>query len=175
VDEDMTAALRELLDKYQIHETLMRYCRAVDRGDRDLLASCFHPDAFDDHGYFTAHGSEIADVIIAKIQEFSVASMHFVGNELIEVKGDSAFSEAYFFACLVVPLEGDEQATRIRAARYIDIFERRSGHWKIAKRTVVDEYDRIDRVVELTPGREFFHRGLRSPEDLIYHVQSLVE
>lgn len=175
MNQDLTTALRELLDKHEIHEMLMRYCRGVDRADRNLIASCFHPDAVDDHGYFRASGTEIPDVIVAKVKEFSTASMHFIGNELVDVQGDTAFSEAYFFACLVVPLEEQQEATRIRAGRYIDVLERRDGQWRITKRTVVDEWDRIDRVVERTPGRELFHRGRRSLDDLIYHLQAHAE
>lgn len=171
MDSNFDSDVRELLDKQQIHETLMRYCRGVDRADRDLVRSCFHPDAFDDHGYYSVSGDEIGDLIVSKVREFSVASMHFIGNELVELHGDVAHSEAYFVAWLVVPIEDQRDAIRVRAGRYIDVFERRGGRWKIARRTVVDEWDRIDPVLERTPGREFFHRGRRGPEDLIYQLQ----
>ena len=39
------AELRTLLDRAQIHDALMRYCRGVDRGDSELVLSALHPDA----------------------------------------------------------------------------------------------------------------------------------
>lgn len=44
------AELRTLLDRAQIHDALMRYSRGVDRGDGELVVSCFHPDATLDMG-----------------------------------------------------------------------------------------------------------------------------
>src|SRR5690606_8703026 len=43
-------ALQAALDREAIHTVLMRYCRGVDRLDRDLIASVYHPDAYDHHG-----------------------------------------------------------------------------------------------------------------------------
>jgi hypothetical protein len=44
------AELRTLLDRAQIHDALMRYCRGVDRGDGELVMSALHPDATLDLG-----------------------------------------------------------------------------------------------------------------------------
>ena len=54
LDEKTERALRVLLDKQEIHEVLMRYCRGIDRCDAELLHSVYHPDATDDHGLFKA-------------------------------------------------------------------------------------------------------------------------
>ena len=52
MEPGIEAIVRELHDKQSIREVLTRYCRAVDRMDRDLLISVYHPDAVDDHGFF---------------------------------------------------------------------------------------------------------------------------
>jgi hypothetical protein len=44
--------LRYLIDRQAILDCLTRYCRGVDRFDRDLLLSAYHPDATDNHGVF---------------------------------------------------------------------------------------------------------------------------
>ena len=41
-----SSALQILLDKQEIHEVIMRYCRAIDRCDEELLSSVYHPDAW---------------------------------------------------------------------------------------------------------------------------------
>lgn len=64
----MTEAQEEkllaLLDEKTIRELLARYCRGVDRCDSALIASCFHPDARDDHGNWLSRGDEVADHIV---------------------------------------------------------------------------------------------------------------
>jgi hypothetical protein len=60
----------------------------------------------------------------------------------------------------------DVRNTRIRAGRYLDRWERRQGEWKLAERTLIDEWARIDPICELIePGS---HRGKPAPEDLSY-------
>ena len=44
---DNVQRLRELCDRQEILDCIHRYCRAVDRADRDLLVSVYHPDAID--------------------------------------------------------------------------------------------------------------------------------
>jgi len=39
-----SAAVQTLLDKQEVYELLMRYCRAIDRCDEPLLRSVYHPD-----------------------------------------------------------------------------------------------------------------------------------
>jgi SnoaL-like domain len=38
-------AVQEMLDRHEIHEVLLRYCRACDQVDEGLLRSVFHPDS----------------------------------------------------------------------------------------------------------------------------------
>jgi hypothetical protein len=167
VDQTTNAFLQRLQDKQEIHESIMRYCRGVDRRDPDLIASAFHPDATDDHGSFTAVGDAIVPTILNMSAQHSVRSMHFIGNELIEINGDVGIVETYFLALLLTVRDGQE-LTRIRCGRHIDRFERRSGEWRIAKRIVVDELDRIDPVGETIAGRDSFHLGERSRDDPIF-------
>ncbi|MFM8863148.1 MAG: nuclear transport factor 2 family protein, partial [Acidimicrobiia bacterium] len=42
-------------DRLAIADLMALYCRGIDRLDRDLVRSCFHPDATDTHGSF--HGT----------------------------------------------------------------------------------------------------------------------
>ena len=39
MDSELEARLRVLLDKQEIHEVIMRYCRGIDRADRALEAA----------------------------------------------------------------------------------------------------------------------------------------
>lgn len=169
MNPDLEAKLENLIAKDEIREVLYRYCRGVDRLDHDLIASTFHENAVDDHGYFQVSGPAIADVIIEKTKEHSYASQHLIGNTLIDVIADVAVSESYLLALLEISI-GGKPHTRVRCGRYIDRLERRNGKWKIAHRTVVDEWDRVDPVADRISGREMFQRGIRSRDDLIYRL-----
>ena len=45
----MEAKLQQLLDEAEIRRVHIRYCRGIDRMDWDLVRSCYHPDAIDQH------------------------------------------------------------------------------------------------------------------------------
>lgn len=158
--------LQALLDKQAIHDCLMRYCRGIDRMDVELIKSAYHPDAWDDHGKFASTGWEFAEGVVKRLGEVN-STMHCVCNELVEVEGDVAHGEAYLVAYARFQREGKE-FDRVVGARYIDRYERRSGEWKIAHRTIVHEWTRIDPVVETWSRTSEFRFGVRSRDDLVY-------
>jgi len=165
------AEIRILLDKAQIHDVLMRYSRGVDRGDADLVMSVFHPEATLDMGRGPMSAATLAEGITKMT---ATGTMHFIGNEYVEVDGDTAYSETYFISYATVTDTGTAtstgagtSATRSRGGRYLDRFERRDGEWKIARRLLVDEWSRLDELpapMGPPPGRV----GLRSKDDPVY-------
>ena len=96
IDEKTERALRVLLDKQEIHEVLMRYCRGIDRCDAELLHSVYHPDATDDHGLFKGKAADFIPWALKALTRDDNTS-HYIANELIEVDGDVAHCESYFF------------------------------------------------------------------------------
>jgi SnoaL-like domain len=160
------AGLRTLLDKAQIHDAQMRYSRGVDRADAELIMSAFHPGATADYGRGPRSPASLAE----GVSKLAVTGgMHFIGNELVEVDGDIAYSETYFISYATVA-SGDRPATRSRGGRYLDRFERRDGEWKIAYRVLVDEWSRVDEIpLPIVPPAG--NVGLRSKEDLVYRFR----
>src|SRR5260370_18936000 len=98
IDARTEAAIRLTLDKQEIHEVMMRYCRAVDRMDEELLRSVYHPDATDNHGMFNGKAADFVPWCINQLREAYTATQHLVANELIEWQGDKAYCEFYFVA-----------------------------------------------------------------------------
>src|SRR3954470_18611345 len=85
--------LQELLDKQQLYELLARYCRAVDRADGELLLSCYHPDATDDHGTCKGSPAELLAYLRRGTMNPEVTPgpmQHAITNALFEVDGDVA-------------------------------------------------------------------------------------
>ena len=67
--DQLERAVRELQDRQAIYDCLMRYSRAVDRLDRELLLSVYHDDAVDDHGMFVGDPQEFADWVVGMNRE----------------------------------------------------------------------------------------------------------
>lgn len=166
IDEKTERALRVLLDKQEIHEVLMRYCRGIDRCDAELLHSVYHSDATDDHGLFKGKAAEFIPWALNALVRDEGTS-HYIANELMEVDGDVAHCESYFFGIHRRQEKGGTTAELVFAGRYADRFERREGVWKIAHRQVVFDRSRIDKIE-----REFSSDGMtcgkRSREDPAY-------
>jgi hypothetical protein len=163
--------LKRLLAEREIHQVLLRYCRGVDRCDRDLMASCFHEDARDDHGNWIAHGAErIADHIAGRVAPGFGRPMHFMGNVLVEVEDDMAFAESYILAFRAFDRDGKTH-NRCRAVRFVDRFEQRQDTWLISERVVVDEWNRVDEVVETQEGADLFRYGTQDKNDPVYAIR----
>lgn len=128
--------LRSLVAESAIRQALARYCRGVDRGDRAMLLSAYHPDATDDHGNFVGGPDDFATYIIEKFDATPRIGQHHVTNVYIELAGTTADVESYFIAFNAQPADGGGEHDLV-TGRYLDRFEERDGEWRIAQRKVV--------------------------------------
>ena len=160
------AQLRALLDERAIRDVLQRYCRGIDRLDEELIRSTYHADSYDDHGTFRGNGHEFATYVVKVLGEHAESTMHDLGNSLIELDGDTAHAETYVTA-YHVRKAGDDTVLETVGGRYVDRLERRDGEWKIAHRTVVLEWGKVE-TIDAWPGLPAFWRGRRTREDLAY-------
>ncbi len=161
------SALQILLDKQEIHEVIMRYCRAIDRCDEELLRSVYHSDAWDDHGQFKGKASDFIPICLKALRQDFLSTMHAICNELVEVDGDRAYSESYFIAYHRIMKEGAEHEL-VLGGRYVDRFERRDGVWKIAHRVVAYEWDKAQPAASGFWVPNPFVMGQRSRDDVVY-------
>jgi hypothetical protein len=143
----MPMTIETLLARQEIADVIYRYARGIDRLDFDLVRSCYHPDAYDDHGMFQGGVEEC----IAFVRDFLpryAATQHFMGNMLIEVaaEGERARAETYAVAYHRKALADGSGKDDVFGIRYVDRFERRGGEWKIAHRVVATEWRRVDPV-----------------------------
>jgi len=137
--------LSRLIARQEIADVIYRYARGIDRLDFDLVRSCYHADAYDDHGAFAGNVEDF----IAAAREFLprwTATQHFMGNMLIEVEGELARAETYAVAYHRREDSEGNGKDDIMGIRYVDRFERRDGEWRIAYRVVATEWRRVDPV-----------------------------
>lgn len=144
----LRAQVQALCDKQALLELNMRYCRAVDRCDFDLLISCYHPDAIDDHGTFRGPPVDTFPPVLARLAQLP-PTQHVVTNALFELDGDVAYGEVYMD---VRQAGTDACSTHGGFGRMIDRYERRGDEWRIADRRVVVEWFAPDRSVDLSRG-----------------------
>lgn len=158
--------LQEILDKQQIREVLLRYCRGVDRRDERLLRSVYHPEAVHEHGGQRTNGWEFAKRIVDAIGRYTVTS-HFLTNESIELDGCSAHVESYVLAVHRSEHKGKKTELTL-ALRYIDRFEQRSGSWKIVQRTAIHDWSREQKIESEWTDAATMLQGRRDGEDWSY-------
>ena len=136
----MQRQLDVLVAKEHIRDVLYRYARGVDRKDVDLLKSCYHPDSIDAHWSFIGSGFEFSEEILEPHQMGQVPVFkHFITNILIELDGDRAFCESSYLFSQTIGLTRKRHAALTSEGRYLDVFERRNGEWRILHRLLVPE------------------------------------
>ncbi len=129
------SVLRELLDKQAIRDVLSRYCRGLDRMDKEMANAVWHPGgtAFYD-GIFEGTGHGFIDWVWQAHAAMERHS-HQITNVLIEVDDDRATSESYVTVVLwTLPDEDGQQQELVGRGRYLDRWERRDGVWAIEHR-----------------------------------------
>jgi len=169
----MTATLASApppADCEAIRQVIYRYCRGIDRCDREALQSCYWPDAIDDHAAFVGPAGEFIELALAAVRP--MVTQHMIGNLLIESRGpESSVVESYFQATHRLPAEArGEQMEWTLFGRYLDRFERRDGEWRILHRLVAVDHERRMPVTPPDPG--FQPRtdviGGNKPDDPLY-------
>jgi ketosteroid isomerase-like protein len=143
--EDLERTVVELADRQAIHDCLMTYSRAVDRLDRELLISVYHPDAVDDHGVFVGGPEEFADWAIAMHTATHLSHQHCVLNYTCELDGDVAHTETYY---MFVGMNRAGEPLAMSGGRYVDRLEKRDGRWAIATRVCVRDWAPLAEIPE---------------------------
>ncbi len=190
--ETLTAELQALVDRQKIYHVLTSYCRALDRCDVELMKSVYWEDGYDDHGVFAGNAQEFAEFIIRGIQEWFEVTQHAICNIHIELDGDVAHTEAYLIAYHKVAASpskveswfGENYLRKyaplvatgitqdfIYGGRYVDRLEKRGGIWRIARRTVVMDWNLNQPSTELRADGMFKTLstiGRRDREDPVY-------
>jgi ketosteroid isomerase-like protein len=139
---DADVVIRDLVDRAAIQDVILRYARGVDRRDLDLVASCFLPDALYEGAM--AHGA-IGDALAALRDRMTRydATMHFIGNQLIDITGDAASSETYAVAYHRLTENGDAKLFSV-GVRYCDELIRDRDQWRIRRRVVTTVWERVE-------------------------------
>lgn len=151
----MAKTIEDVLAEAEIKEVHVRFCRANDRRDEELMRGCFHPDAV-----IELHETLDLEAFLALgravLGQYS-GTWHTTTNQLVEVDGDAAWAEHYTTSSHRTPADDNgPERDFIAFGRYVDRMERRDGEWRIARRRMLLDYTRTDPV---GPGGPAFGTG----------------
>ena len=132
----MSLSLRDISDRIEIDDLLVRYTSAIDDKDWALLDTCFTPDA--DVDYVSSGGikgkyPEVRAWLEKALAIFPV-TIHAISNSTIELDGDTATGRTLVNNPMCLrDGEGNENIFTVYAYYHDDLVRTEAG-WRIAKR-----------------------------------------
>lgn len=136
--------LEALAANQAIRDTVYRYCRAMDRIDRELGLSIWTPDATLDYGpIFRGRADDFIERVCIEHAAMEARS-HQITNVIVDLgpDGRSAFSESYVTASLRDSRDGARKDRTIRG-RYLDRWVRIDDRWLIAERQFAHDFTSV--------------------------------
>ena len=158
------AEVQAWIEKTRLTELVAVLSSAIDRGDKELIASCYAEESYDDHGGFKGSGREFAEYICTPSPSRDADMMlhHLIGQSLFHVDGDEAWGETFFIFHMS---HGDLLLPGV--GRYIDYFVRAGAEWKVKYRRVVPDW--VGSVTAtISPSMETYVRVARDHTDPVY-------
>ncbi|HXJ36953.1 MAG TPA: nuclear transport factor 2 family protein [Candidatus Eisenbacteria bacterium] len=137
-------ALRLVVDRQAIRDLVHAYATAVDRRDWPRVRACFTPDAACDFSWFRGDLDTVLGHVERGLAQFET-TMHLLGTHLADVAGDTATAETYAVCHHRLRREGG-LADRVVGMRYLDALVRTPAGWRIRRRDVAVDWQRLDPV-----------------------------
>jgi len=135
VNRDLS--VRELSDRLAINDLLIRYTRAIDTKDWNLLDTCFTPDADVD---YTATGGvagkypQVREWLSKALAPFPI-TVHYVTNSIVKLDGDRATARTLVFNPMFFANPDGSLHDFTVGATYVDELVWTAEGWRIAKRS----------------------------------------
>jgi hypothetical protein len=157
-----------LMLKLAIEDMLHRYCRGVDRMDRQLALSVFHPEsAVEIDAVFTGSGPGFIDWVWER-HRGAVRHLHNITNVCVSGTDVAAASEAYVMALLRIESQGGLMVLQSHG-RYLDEWVRFEARGVVTRRRYVHEFQEIRRLEsDMAPAKQVPSR--RDPSDPSYSL-----
>jgi hypothetical protein len=136
--------MQDLLDQVEIAALIQNWALWRDTGEWDKLRTTVHPDAIMTATWFHGRFEDFIEAARASWREHS-RSHHSLGGTTIELNRTRAIAQTRMTIHVRTRLDEVEVDVACHG-RFVDRVEKRNGAWRIARRSVVYEMDRIDPV-----------------------------
>jgi hypothetical protein len=135
---DQAATLAWLRDREVIKDVYSRYAYGVDSLDLELVRSVFDPECV---VVGTMEQGSLDDYLVGLEEGLAAydATMHFKGNQYIDIDGDDAFVETWVIG-YHMEASGSPIDSLVLALRYKDDLRRAGDDWKIVRREAVRQW-----------------------------------
>jgi hypothetical protein len=135
---DIAANVLWLRDRELIRDIYARYAYAVDSLDIELVRSVFAPECII---VGTMEQGTLDDYLVGLEEGLLMydATMHFRGNQYVELDGDRAFVETWVVG-YHMEAPGSPIDSLALGLRYKDDVARLDGEWKIVRREAVKQW-----------------------------------
>jgi SnoaL-like domain len=155
-----------MTDREAITDLIYRYCRAMDRIDREQGYAIWHPDGTADYGeaVYQGSGHGFVDQVCEQHARL-LRHSHQVTNIIIKLDRDRAGSESYYTTALRMMRDDTPHEIRVWG-RYIDTWSKRDGRWGIDHRIAIRDFDDIRAVTPMSDDA----RSRRDRDDPSYMV-----
>jgi hypothetical protein len=136
--DDPMVMVRWLRDRTLLEDLYSRYAYGVDSVDMELVRSVFHPECVIVGTMEEGTLDEYLEGLEAGLLMYD-ATMHFKGNQYVELDGDQAFVETWVIGYhMEAPGSPIDHLTL--ALRYKDDVVRVDHEWKIVRREAVRQW-----------------------------------
>ena len=135
--------VENMLDHEHIRCCIARLARGEDRRDAALISASYWPDSVTDYGVFAGPFDEYLAWVVPGADAIT-NTQHHIGQSHIELGDDTAKVETQVISYHRIDYAAgtaisDEHDTVI-GGRYLDIFEKRDGDWRIASRKMLYDW-----------------------------------
>jgi ketosteroid isomerase-like protein len=125
--------LQRLCDERDIQRALTLFARAMDDRDWTAMAEILADDAEGDFGTGRLYGSAAIIELIRGYLDSCGPTQHLLGNVVMDVEGDTAFSRAYI-RDVHLRADADPSARFYTLGDYNDTWRKADGTWRLTER-----------------------------------------
>jgi hypothetical protein len=166
--------LQDSIDRSEIINLIGKSVLTRDSAMWEQLAECYHSEAEFTSSWFRGKPKDFikaASDQMALSRSAGGEQKHMTGNHWIEIEGDHAISESDLILFMRTTINGVELDVSTFSRR-LQLFARENGEWKIFRRWVIYERDRMDAADPTVPPASYYdHEALaKYPRQIRHHL-----
>ena len=166
--------LQESIDRSEIANLISKSIISRDSGLWDELAACYHSEAEFTSSWWKGKPSDFFKVASEKLEASrrqGGEQKHVTSNHWIEINGDRATAESDLILFMRSLINGVELDIATWSRRF-QLFAREKGEWKIFRRWVIYERDRMDPVDPTVAPQSYYDAEAlaKYPKQLRFHL-----